>query len=81
MYCGGMEKRHIQCPNCNGYKVRSVSGYWAAMALMSVLFVVTLFLTPVFGVLSLATLGRYRCNQCGWRGKKASLSTNNEVYV
>lgn len=75
-YCGGMKTPQMQCPNCDSYKVRSVSGHWAAMAMLSIFFVVTAIFVPVFLILSVATLGKYECRQCGWKGKKANILAN-----
>jgi hypothetical protein len=80
-YRSGMKKDQVRCPSCDSYKVYSVSGHWAGIALLSVLFIITVVIVPVALILAIATLGKYQCRQCGWQGTKASLSNNKKVYV
>jgi hypothetical protein len=75
LYSWGMNTK--QCPHCHTYKLRNVSGTWASMALLSLFFVVTIPFVPVFAVLSIATIGKYKCRQCEWTGRKEDLLTAN----
>jgi hypothetical protein len=84
--------RAPQCPNCHTFKIESVSGKHAGMALLE--FVFGVMLLPLFGfgllllgaaIIELTKLplsrGEMLCKSCGWKGQKANLITNNGIYV